>query len=138
MKPRCKKAVNLPFISVGMSPFEILTHQIDSCLEQSECGPKGLRSRLGRERRHEVTLRFSCGFGKRTACRCSDGFRTPADQRAIAWCDADSNRTRRVAPALSPRRYSSTACSERLRREPAVDGRVRAVEYSRGRQPSLS
>ena len=75
MKPRGKKAVNLPFISVGMSPLEILTHQIDSCLEQRECGPKGLRSRLGRERRHEVTLRFSCEFGNRTACRCSDGFR---------------------------------------------------------------
>jgi hypothetical protein len=67
MKPRCEKAVNLLVISVGMSPLEILTHQIDSCLEQSECGPKRLRSRLGRERRHEVTLRFSCEFGKRTS-----------------------------------------------------------------------
>src|SRR6188768_3426640 len=58
MKPCREQAINLLVISVGMSPLEILTHQIDACVEQSECGPKRLRSRLGRERRHEVTLRF--------------------------------------------------------------------------------
>jgi hypothetical protein len=72
MEPRCEKTINLLVISVGMSPLEILTHQIDSCLEQIECGPKRLRRRLGRERGHEVTLRFSREFGKRTACRRSD------------------------------------------------------------------
>ena len=49
MKPRCKKPFHLRGVSVGMSPLEILTHQIDSRLEQIERGPKGLRSRLARE-----------------------------------------------------------------------------------------
>lgn len=64
MKPRGKETVDLPVIGVGMSPPEILTHQIDSGLEQRQRGPKRLRSRLGWKRRHEVTLRFSCGLGK--------------------------------------------------------------------------